>query len=59
MTVTVVSVSLNQVAGSGACSGANQSALLSADQCASKQPCAGSDERSLGPAVVNAVVMTS
>ena len=59
MTVTTVPMSLNQVAGSGARAGANQGAFLSAEQCASNQPCRSSDKRSLGSAVVNTVVVAS
>lgn len=59
MTLTVVPVSLDQVAGSRARARANQGTFLSADQCASKHSCRSSDKRSLSSAVVNAVVITS
>lgn len=59
MAVTVVSVSLNQVAGSGAGGTANQGSFLSADQRASKYSCRGSDQCSLGSAVVGTTVEVS
>jgi hypothetical protein len=59
MTVTIVPVSLNQVAGPGAGGTANQGALLSADQCSSKYSCRGPDQCSLGSTVVWTTVEVS
>ena len=59
ITMTVVPMSLNQVTSSGARPGTNQCGFLPAQQSAGEQTCADSDKRSLGSAVVNAVVTAS
>jgi hypothetical protein len=55
--MTVVSMSLNQVASSGAGTRANQRAFSAADQRADDCPCRTSDECPLGSAVVMAAVV--
>jgi len=52
-------VSLDQVASSGTCAGANYCALLSTDQRASNQACQTSDKCSFGSAVVRTSVVAA
>jgi ABC-type phosphate transport system permease subunit len=57
--MTVVSMSLDQVAGSRARARANQSASLPAYQCATDRPYHSSDDCALGSAVVLTMVVAS